>query len=59
MTTVYGSIKRGKGEERLALEVSSEMSREQWETFKEELKALVKKHGSKVTLNDLQIKRNK
>jgi hypothetical protein len=56
---VYGSIKRGKGEERLALEVSSEMSKDQWETFKEELKALVKRHGSKVKLNDLQIKRKK
>ena len=56
---VYGSIKRGKGKERLALEVSSKMSKDQWETFKEELKALVKKHGSKVTLNDLQIKRRK
>jgi hypothetical protein len=56
---VYGSIKRGKGKERLALEVSSEMSKDQWETFKEELKALVKRHGSKVTLNDLQIKRKK
>jgi hypothetical protein len=58
MSDIYGSIKRGKGNERIALEVDGSLTPDQWDLFKEDLKALLKKHNSAVKIAELQIKRN-
>lgn len=57
VTVVYGSIKRGEKNERIALEVEGKLSKDQWERFKAELEPVLKKYGLK--FGDLQIKRTK
>ena len=54
---VYGSIKRGEKNERIALEVEGKLSKDAWQRFKAELEQLLKKYG--VKFGDLQIKKTK
>jgi hypothetical protein len=57
VTKVYGSIKRGKRTERMALEVDGKLSPNDWERFKAELEQILKKYGIK--FGSLQIRKSK
>jgi hypothetical protein len=42
---IKGSVERGEGTDRMVVEITGKLSRDQWEAFKQELARLGKTYG--------------